>query len=101
MREAYRCIATLGKVVAVLVSRLRCHVSRPQAAPEAFAVAVPLLPEGSKQTWATGICRRCAEKRDGALLQKLVQRMREHYPDLTLSSAATLCPRMLGAVDTR
>jgi hypothetical protein len=36
-----------------------------------------------RQAWATGICRRCAAKEDGKLLQKMVEHMRSYYPDLT------------------
>lgn len=52
--------------------------------PEAFAMAVPVIPEKGKQAWTTGVCRRCADKGDVALLEKLVERMRAYYPDLTV-----------------
>ena len=52
--------------------------------PEAFAVTLPLMPEEGHQAAATGICRRCAEKDSGALIQKFVERLRAYYPDLTI-----------------
>src|SRR5262245_30763295 len=50
--------------------------------PGAFAVAVPLL-GGGQQAWTIGICKRCVDKGDAALLQKVVERLRAYYPDLT------------------
>src|SRR5262245_59364645 len=50
--------------------------------PGAFAVAVPLLGDG-QQAWTIGICKRCVDKGDAALLQKFVERLRAYYPDLT------------------
>ena len=50
--------------------------------PGAFAVAVPLVGD-SQQAWTIGICKRCADKGDAALLQKFMERLRAYYPDLT------------------
>jgi hypothetical protein len=53
--------------------------------PEAFAVTLPFMRDGEQvQAIMTGICRRCAEKENGALLQKFVERLRAYYPDLTV-----------------
>ena len=53
--------------------------------PEAFAVTLPFLRDGEQvQAITTGICRHCAEKGNGALLQKFVERLRAYYPDLTI-----------------
>jgi hypothetical protein len=40
--------------------------------PEAFVVTLPFMQDGRQvQAIMTGICRRCAEKENGALLQKI------------------------------
>jgi hypothetical protein len=52
--------------------------------PEAFAMVVPVIPEKGDRTWTTGVCWRCADKGDVALLDKLVEQMRADYPDLTV-----------------
>jgi hypothetical protein len=52
--------------------------------PDAFAMAIPVIPEKGKQAWITGVCWRCADKGDAALLENLVARMRAYYPDLTI-----------------
>ena len=53
--------------------------------PEAFAVTTRFVPDGERvQTVVTGICRRCVEKGNDALLQKYVERLRPYYPDLTI-----------------
>jgi hypothetical protein len=54
--------------------------------PEAFAVTLPFLRDGERSAAAAlaGICRHCAEKGNGALLQKFVERLRVYYPDLTI-----------------
>ena len=51
--------------------------------PEAFAMAIPLIADGEREAWTTGVCRHCMEKDLAVLLQKLVERMRAYYPDLT------------------
>jgi hypothetical protein len=44
----------------------------------------PTFTEDGLTVYTTGICRRCAGKESGALLQKLVERLRAYYPDLTV-----------------
>jgi hypothetical protein len=51
--------------------------------PEAFAVTLPFAPEEDKQAVTVGICRRCVEKEDEALIRTFVERLRA-YPDLTI-----------------
>jgi hypothetical protein len=65
---------------------LDCDISfHARRMPEAFAVTLPFMRDGKQvQAITTGICRRCAEKEDGALLQKFVERLRAYYPDLTI-----------------
>ena len=52
--------------------------------PEAFAVTLPFTLEEDSQAVTVGICRRCAEKEAAVLMQTFVERLRPHYPDLTI-----------------
>ena len=52
--------------------------------PEAFAAALPFALDEDSQAVTVGICRRCAEKETAALMQTFVERLRPHYPDLTI-----------------